>query len=384
MSPMRGKRLGLVHVPYRFVGGEDQHVAVLRQTYRSIGLEPVDIPNEDDATPLLMAATQSLTIGRPAEWDALIERHSIEFLHLNNIHAALGPAFLRWIISRKIPTVMTVHNHRFYCTNGLALYGNEGCKACRPRPSLLRPILRNCNASLPKSVYHAAALKEIRGADLLRQAVRIFLAPSPYIARELQIAGISPKQIRIFPHAVDLSEIRPRADVPAPDVVFVGRLSPEKGVMHLVAAARILPEVTFAVVGEGPLEQEFRDSIKDSPNVRFYGKMERPEALAVMRSAKVACVPSVCHESFSLVAAEALSLGLHLVVPDTQSFLHYGEQPVNAITAIVTNPESLAYSITTALEQPGRSPDETAAIRERFSIEGFQKRLGQIVDEITA
>lgn len=384
MSTARRIKLGLVHVPYRFVGGEDQHVAVLRQTYRAIGLEPVDLPEEGDSMPLLLSATRSLTFGRPVDWDSVMERNSIGFLHLNNIHAALGPAFLRWIISRRIPTVMTVHNHRFYCTNGLALFGSDVCKACRPKPSLLRPIIWNCNASLPKSIYHAAALKEIRSSDLLRQAVRIFLAPSPYIARELQIAGVSPSQIRIFPHAVDLSDIQSPGAIPAPDVVFVGRLSHEKGVMHLVAAARKLPNVTFAIVGEGPLERELRDSIKDSSNVSYYGKMERPAALAVMRSAKVACVPSVCHESFSLVAAEALSFGLHLVVPDTQSFLHYGEKPVNAITAIVTNPESLAYSLTTALELPKRRPEETAAIRDRFSIQGFQTRLRQIVAEITA
>ncbi len=376
-------RVGVVHVPYRFVGGEDLYVQMLRARYEALGMKVTNIPAADSPSDLLLSAARSLTVGRVSEWDSIYKSNSIDFIHVNNIHAALGPAFLRWIINRNIPAVMTVHNHRFYCTNGLALYGNEACKACRPKPSLLRPILKNCNSSLPKSIYHSTAMMEIRRSDLLRKAIALFLAPSPYIARELQIAGVPLERIRIFPHAVKLDQISTPPKITPPDVVFVGRISPEKGVMHLVSAARLLPEVTFAIVGEGPLEQELRKAIAKSPNIRFYGKMERPDSLALMKSAKVACVPSVCHESFSLVAAEALSFGLHLVVPDTHSFIHYRETPVNAVTAIVTNPESLAYSISTALELPPRTESETTALRNRFSVQKFQDRLRQIVNEVT-
>jgi glycosyltransferase involved in cell wall biosynthesis/O-antigen ligase len=376
------RRAGIVHVPYRFIGGEDRYVSMLRDAYRSIEFSPVNIPSESSSSDLLISAARSLSFGSPAEWDKLVKEQKIELLHLNNIHAALGPAFLRWIISRGIPTVMTVHNHRFYCTNGLALYSGEVCKACRPKPSLIRPILRNCNGSLPKSIYHAAAMKEIRSTDLLMRAVNLFLAPSPYVARELQIAGYSPSKIRIFPHAVDISKASNQQNHPASDVVFVGRLSQEKGILHLLEAARRLPNHSFAIVGEGPLEGQVRAAAKAAGNLRYFGKMKQPDALAIMRAARVACVPSLCHESFSLVAAEALSFGLRLVVPDTQSFLHYGEEPIGAITAIVTNPESLAYSLATALDQGPRSPQEVAVIKERFSPHGFQERLRQVVAEI--
>ncbi|MGZ3671690.1 MAG: glycosyltransferase [Bdellovibrionota bacterium] len=379
--PGQPKKVGLVHVPYRFLGGEEQYVSVLRKTYQEIGLEPISIPAEGQASDLLLSAGRSLTVGNPSEWDALLEKHSIEFLHINNIHAALGPAFLRWVASRGIPAIMTVHNHRFYCTNGLALYGSEVCKACRGSPSFVRPILRNCNASLPKSIYHSAAMTEIRGNDLYQKAVRHFLAPSPYIAREMQTAGFSPSSIRVFPHAVHVENVAEKSPVPPADVAFVGRLSAEKGIMYLLAAAEKLPKVSFAIVGAGPLENEVKAAAARMPHVKYYGRMEQPHALAVLRDARVVCVPSVCHESFSLVAAEALSFGARLVVPDSQSFLHYAEAPFSAVPAVVTNPESLAYSITTALEQPRRSPEETAAIRARFSIEGFRERLKQVVAE---
>jgi len=381
-KPGQSKRVGIVHVPYRFQGGEEQYVSVLSKTYREIGFEPISIPAEGQSSDLLLSAGRSLTVGNPAEWDALIEKHSIEFLHINNIHAALGPAFLRWVASRGIPAIMTVHNHRFYCTNGLALYGSEVCKACRGSPSFARPILRNCNASIPKSIYHSAAMAEIRGNNLYQKAVRHFLAPSPYIAREMQTAGFSPANIRVFPHAVHVENVGDKSPVPAADVAFVGRLSAEKGIMYLLAAAEKLPQVTFAIVGGGPLEGAVKAAVARMPHVNFYGRMGQPDALAVLRDARVVCVPSVCHESFSLVAAEALSFGARLVVPDSQSFLHYAEAPFSAVPAVVTNPESLAYSITTALEQPRRSAEETAAIAARFGIDGFRERLREVVKDL--
>lgn len=380
-SPGQKRKMGLVHVPYRFLGGEDRHVSELERSYRALGIEPVRIPAEHQLANPLLSAARGLTAGNPAEWDGLLKKHSFDFLHVNNIHATLGPAFLRWVVQKGIPTVMTVHNHRFYCTNGLALFGSEVCKACRPRASFLRPIVRNCNGSLPKSIYHSAALMETRGDELLHRAVTLFLAPSPYVARELQAAGIPVSRIRVFPHPVSLEE-GGRAPFEAVDVAFVGRLSLEKGVTHLLEAARRMPERSFAIVGEGPLEDEVRELAEALPNVKFLGGRERGEALAVMRSAKVVCVPSVCHESFSLVAAEALSLGARLVVPDTQSFVHYNEAPFDADTANVTNPESLVYSLETALERPKRTAAEVAQLRERFELAGFRDRLNRVVSEL--
>jgi glycosyltransferase involved in cell wall biosynthesis len=198
----------------------------------------------------------------------------------------------------------------------------------------------------------------------------------------MQIAGFSKANIRVFPHAVHTENVAAQSSVPPADVAFVGRLSPEKGITHLLRAAARLPHISFSIVGGGPLETEVKIAVASMPHVKFYGSMAQPQALAVLRDARVVCVPSVCHESFSLVAAEALSFGARLVVPDSQSFLHYAEAPFHAVSAVVTNPESLAYSIVTALEQPRRSASEAAAIRARFGIDGFRERLREVVREV--
>lgn len=377
-------RVGLVHVPYRYFGGEDRHVEVLNSAYQKIGFAPVKIPAEGASGDLLIGAARSLTFGSPVDWDRILHKERLDFLHLNNIHATLGPAFLRWIISRGIPTLMTVHNHRFYCTNGLALYGSEICKACRSKASLLRPILKNCNGSLPKSIYHSAALSEIRGENLLTRAVTKFLAPTPYIARELQISGVSPSKIHLFPHPVSVDQSAPSSPYTPSDVVFVGRLSAEKGITYLLEAAGLLPDVSFTIAGDGPLRESVEKAAAKLQNVNFLGNLEQEDALALMRASKVVCVPSVCHESFSLVAAEALSLGARLVVPDIQSFQHYVESPINAVPSIVTNPESLAYSIHTALALPRRTLAEVAELNKRFSLKSFEKRLLKVSTEIAS
>jgi glycosyltransferase involved in cell wall biosynthesis/O-antigen ligase len=378
LSSSRRLRVGLVHVPYQLAGGEDMHVSLLRNGYQALGIEPVSIPSAG-MQPNLKLALRALTLGEPAAWDQLMRENSIDFLHIHNIHPALGPAFLSWIRERGLPTLMTVHNHRFYCTNGLALLNAKVCKDCLGHQSFWRPVLRNCNGSLAKSAYHSAALTEIQHGNLLSEAVNRFLAPSPYIAKELEAAGLPSAKIQILPHPISVAEVSTKKaeDV---DVAFVGRFSLEKGILQLLAAAERLPNLQFALVGQGPLEEQVRKEA--GKNVRLLGGIPRPEALAVMRAAKVVCVPSVCHESFSLVAAEAAALGARLVVPANESFRHFVGPPFNAITADPTNPESLAQGINLALAQAWRTEAERAELRDQFGLERYQERLRQTVEEL--
>jgi glycosyltransferase involved in cell wall biosynthesis len=377
IAPIRQRRLGLVHMPYRLVGGEESHVRVLSQLYPSLGFEPIFIPAWPATKPSLFAIAKSLTVGKPGDWDLLIKRYGIEFLHLHNIHPTPGPALLRWIIDRRIPTIMTVHNHRFYCTNGLALYGSEVCKVCRNDPSVARPIVKRCNGSVPKTIYHSLALAEIRGENLYQKAITHFIAPSPYVAEELVLAGLPSSRISVIPHPITLEESGDFSSSVAFDVAFVGRLSSEKGASQLLAAAALLPSRNFAIAGEGPLESELRKMA--TKNVKFLGKIPRSEALSLMRNAQVVCVPSICHESFSLVAAEAGALGSRLVVPNTESFKHFVGDPFHAVTADVKNAENLAQALEQAIGAPPRSSAEIESIRRHVSPSTYQARLGKLV-----
>lgn len=103
-------------------------------------------------------------------------------------------------------------------------------------------------------------------------------------------------------------------------VLFVGRLSPEKGIHTLIDAVRILvgkfPDVRLDVVGSGPDEATLKDAAFDrgiAENVVFHGSMNQSDIHNFYSAARVLVLPSFS-EPWGLVVNEALSFGCPVVV----------------------------------------------------------------------
>ena len=164
---------------------------------------------------------------------------------------------------------------------------------------------------------------------VLRRA-RLVIAPSTALAEEARRLGA--EDVRIIPSGVELpagvgEEAQP------PEILYAGRLSPEKGVRELVSAAEGLPLV---VVGDGPLRDEVPGAIGFLPHDELEARYAR--------AAVVAC-PSH-REGFGVVCAEAMAHGRPVVAGD-----------VGGLRDLVVHEE------TGRLVRPG----DVAALREALS-----------------
>jgi glycosyltransferase involved in cell wall biosynthesis len=134
---------------------------------------------------------------------------------------------------------------------------------------------------------------------VLRRA-RVVIAPSTALADEARRLGAV--DVRVIPSGVDVpAAVSDEADPPG--VLYAGRLSTEKGVRELVAAADGLPLV---VAGDGPLRDEVPGALGFVP----HDELER----LYERAAVVAC-PSH-REGFGVVCAEAMAYGRPVVAGD--------------------------------------------------------------------
>jgi phosphatidylinositol alpha 1,6-mannosyltransferase len=134
---------------------------------------------------------------------------------------------------------------------------------------------------------------------VLRRA-RLVIAPSTALAEGARRLGAS--DVRTIPSGVDLPAAVGEPADPA-EVLYAGRLSPEKGVRELVAAADGMPLV---VVGDGPLRDEVPGALGFLPHDELERRFER--------AAVVAC-PSH-REGFGVVCAEAMAHGRPVVAGD--------------------------------------------------------------------
>ena len=134
---------------------------------------------------------------------------------------------------------------------------------------------------------------------VLRRA-RLVIAPSTALAEEARRLGAL--DVRMIPWGIDLpAAVLEEADLP--ELLYAGRLSPEKGVRELVAAADGMPLV---VAGDGPLRGEVPGALGFVP----HDELERLYA----RAAVVVC-PSR-REGFGVVCAEAMAHGRPVVASD--------------------------------------------------------------------
>jgi glycosyltransferase involved in cell wall biosynthesis len=131
---------------------------------------------------------------------------------------------------------------------------------------------------------------------VLRRA-RAVVCPSHALAEKAR--GLGAREIAVIPSGVELpTEVGDEAD--PPEVLYAGRLSPEKGVLELVEAAR---GMNLVVAGDGPLRSRV-------PQARGFVP---PEELARLyaRAAVVVC-PSH-REGFGVACLEAMAHGRPVV-----------------------------------------------------------------------
>jgi len=180
---------------------------------------------------------------------------------------------------------------------------------------------------------------------VLRSA-RLVIAPSTALAEETRRLGAS--DVRTIPSGVDLpAEVGEPAD--PPQILYAGRLSPEKGVRELVAAADGMPLV---VVGDGPLRGEVPGALGFKPHDELEDYYSR--------AAVVAC-PSH-REGFGVVCAEAMAHGRPVVAGDVGGLR---DLVVHEETGLLVPPGDVA-----ALRDALRRLLDDADLRRRFGEAG--------------
>ena len=98
-------------------------------------------------------------------------------------------------------------------------------------------------------------------------------------------------------------------------IVYMGRLSHEKGIFTLFKAMRGLPSLRLKVMGSGPLREAMEEYIRDHrlQNVEMLGFVDGEEKYRILRGALCCVVPSEWYETFGFVVIESAAVGTPVV-----------------------------------------------------------------------
>jgi glycosyltransferase involved in cell wall biosynthesis len=311
-----GASLKILSVYNRYLnrGGEDEvfesEAALLEQHGCDVTLveEQVTAPRS-----LRQKIVLSLNAIWSRDWHArfqdCLETVRPDIVHVHNLVPNFSPSLLYACRKTNVPVVHTLHNYRLCCPASTFFRDGHICEECIDH-SPWRGVRYGCyQGSRPGTAAVATMLTLHRWLGTWAETVDCYLVPSEFARQKFVQGGIPAERIVVKPNFVDSDPGVRNGDEYA---LFVGRLSPQKGVRTLLAAWERLT-VPLVVVGDGPLSSLVEAAQVHSPAVAYRGRLPREQTLATMKQARFLVAPSEWYEPFGLMIVEAFACGVPVI-----------------------------------------------------------------------
>ena len=307
----------VVHNHYQKPGGEDEVVRVETAMLRSRGHDVREFRLHNDAidqmsTPRLVRATL---------WNDAVHRDLQERLgtsqvaHFHNTFPLISPAAYYAARRRGVPVVQTLHNYRLLCPSAVFYRDGGVCEECLGRSISWPAVVHGCYRGSRTATLAVAGMTAMhRAMGTWTNAVDLYIALTEFGRRKFIDGGLPANKIVVKPNFTEDPGVGEHA---RREVLFAGRLAPEKGIATLIDAWRLVtarqPEWRLKIVGQGPMATLANDT---PPSVEWLGWQPRDRLIQMMRDAAMLVFPSVHYEGFPMTLVEAFAAGLPVVASE--------------------------------------------------------------------
>jgi glycosyltransferase involved in cell wall biosynthesis len=241
--------------------------------------------------------------------EALITQEKPDIAHLHNIYHQISPSILHSLKKFKIPVVMTLHDYKMLCPIYTMFHRSLVCEKCKGRAFYNCLFGKCCKNSFSASLL--LTLESYFHHRLLRiyDLVDAFICPSFFLKQKIDSA--LPNKVTFhLPNFISTANILPSTSWERNRLVYIGRLSQEKGLMTLLSAVKDL-HINLKIIGEGPIKEKLieKKNRENIFNVNFSGYLSREKLLTEIRNAMFVTVPSEWYENSPLAILEAFACG---------------------------------------------------------------------------
>lgn len=234
----------------------------------------------------------------------------VTVVHVHTWTKCLSPAIWPVLREAPTPTVITLHDYFWVCPNG-GFFNYQKSAICDLVPLSGRCIATNCDSRRYAHKLWRVARQAIHNGFASRVNAD-FICVSKFSASVLRPFLGPDAQLWVIENPLDVPENPPAViDGEAP-LVFVGRISPEKGWRVFAQAASAIGE-RAVFVGDGPDRGAL---LAEFPQFHVTGWKTRTEVMSIIRGARALVFPSLWYETQGLVALEAMSQGIPIIVSD--------------------------------------------------------------------
>ena len=205
------------------------------------------------------------------------------------------------------------------------------------------------------------------------------IVPSEYLRRLVQAWGVPPERIHVIYNALpplddqlpSRTELRHLLSLPqtAPIILTAARLTPWKGIDHLIAAMHRLPDALLLIVGSGDDQARLMSLAKPlGKRVRFLGQMPRTTLYRLMAAVDLFALYSG-YEGLPHAVLESLRVGTPVVVSDKGGNSEIVRHEENGLLVPYVDVAALAQALRRAIDERERLALGTSLGLERFSLD---------------
>jgi len=401
-------RILLVHNRYLQPGGEDAVFEAEKSLLERMGHEVVEFVEDNrrlnGVNPFKVAVDAVWSRESYRKIRELIREKRPDVAHFHNTFLRISPAAYYACKEEGVPVVQTLHNYRLICPGALLMRDGRVCEDCVGKAVAWSGVVHGCwrgsgvQTAVVSSMltFHLLlktwqekvdlyiALTEFARQKFIQGGLpgeKIVVKPNFIASDEL---GVMSDELRVMSDEVKLITYHPSLTTQQSYVLFVGRLSPEKGIQTLLRAWKGLKRIPLKVLGDGPLRKEVEDFIEKEglSYVEVLGHRPRDEVFRLMKEARVLVFPSEWYETFGMTIIEAFACGLPVLASRLGAMEEIVEDGRTGLLFEPGNAEDLAEKVAWAWEHPKELEEMGREARREYKAKYTAERNYEMIMEI--
>lgn len=377
----------LLHNRYQNPGGEDVVVhtekALLEANGHDVALLEVNNDNIIKPVEKAKAAVNAIYSVSSKNWvSEKIASIQPDLVHIHNFFPLLSPSVYYACREAGVPVVQTLHNYRLFCANYSLFREGKVCEDCLGKFFPWPGVIHGCYRDSKTGTAVVASMQFVhRVLQTWEKMVDQYITLTEFARQKFIQGNLPPSKLAVKPNFIypDPGEGNGQGKY----ALFVGRLSPEKGIETLLKAwEKLEKQIPLKIVGDGPLATRVAETSQKLTSVEWLGKQSKEQVLRLMKEAQVLVVPSLWYEGFPMVIVESYAVGLPVIASNLGSLSLLVNHGRTGLLFRPGDPEDLAAQVDWALTHPDKLAQIRREARSEFEAKYTAKINYQMLMEI--
>jgi len=343
----------LVHNRYQQYGGEDATFELERDILlsRHHEVETLVFENKDidgSLDKLKTAAQLFYNFNSASSLEEMIDRFDPDIIHVHNFFYLASPSIFYLAKKKRKPIVVTIQNYRLICSGSFLMRDSTLCELCVNKVFPLAGIKHACHQNSRVNTAHLTLVTGIHKlAGTWQNKIDKYITVTEFGRNKLINSSLKLRPDQVLVKSSSVPQIEEGDYTMREDFfVFVGRLSPEKGVKTIIEAFR-KTNFKLEIIGDGPLRGEVEKAVAENPNIIFSGYQSKKYIAERLRKSLALVFGSMWYECLPVVILEAFSTGtpviisdignLNEIVSDRINGLHFKAGDANALGLVLND-----------------------------------------------